>query len=180
MRKLMRSTSTAVIVATLAGTAALATAAPASAASYHCTTSTKSIDDAAYDGAWADNWDFTVKLCAKQSGDYLYSYASLSWDGPAYGQVDDPTIFDGAYFKVQAKKSVSGTDPVLKQANYHGIEAALENSDSNANYNNHYTTPVMKTKVGAARVLTDGELYLDWNNDGNGYGRHQFTASPVV
>ena len=51
---------------------------------------------------------------------------------------------------------------------------------SNANYNNHYTTPVMKTKVGPARVLTDGELYLDWNNDGHGYGRHQFTASPVV
>ncbi|MFH8991389.1 hypothetical protein [Streptomyces sp. NPDC017940] len=180
MRTLKRSTSAALVLAALTGTAALATATPASAASYHCKTSTKSVDDAAYDGIWADNWDFTVKLCSKQSGDYLYSYASISWDGPAYGRVDDPSIFDGAYFKLQAKKSVSGTDPVLKSANYYGIESRLENSDSNANYNNHYTTPVMKTKVGAARVLTDGELYLDWNNDGNGYGHHQFAASPVV
>ncbi|MCW8377061.1 hypothetical protein [Streptomyces justiciae] len=29
---------------------------------------------------------------------------------PAYGQVDDSTIFDSAYFKVQIKKSQSGTD----------------------------------------------------------------------
>lgn len=42
------------------------------------------------------------------------------------------------------------------------------------------TTPAMKTTASAARVLTDGELYLDWNNDGNGYGRHQFAASPIV
>ncbi|MBC9719220.1 hypothetical protein H9Y04_42585 [Streptomyces sp. TRM66268-LWL] len=180
MRKLKRSTSAAILVATLAGTAALATAAPATAASYQCKTSTKSVDDAAYDGIWADNWDFSAKVCAKQSGDYLYSYASISWDGPVIYEIDDSSIFDGAYFKVQAKKSVPGTDPVLKSANYHGIESRLENSSSNANYNNHYTTPVMKTKVGSAPVLTDGELYLDWNNDGNGYGRHQFTASPVV
>ncbi|MEV3990553.1 hypothetical protein AB0J57_16755 [Streptomyces sp. NPDC049837] len=180
MRKLKRSTSSAVIIAALAGTAAIATATPASAADYRCTTSTKSVDDAAYDGPWADNWDFKVSLCAKRSGSTVYTYAKISWDGPAYGQVDDSTIFDGAYFKLQVKKSQSGTDPVKKSANYWGIESRLENSDSNANYNNSYTTPVLSYNIGSSRGLADGELYLDWNNDGKGFGKHLFSGSPTV
>ncbi|MEV7196914.1 hypothetical protein AB0N81_34700 [Streptomyces sp. NPDC093510] len=52
MRTLQRSPSTAVI---FTGTAELATAPPASAASYHCKTSTTSVDDAAYEGFWAED-----------------------------------------------------------------------------------------------------------------------------
>ncbi|MCP3821404.1 hypothetical protein NLX86_25900 [Streptomyces sp. A3M-1-3] len=180
MRTPKRSTSAAVIIAALAGTAAVATGTPAAAASYKCTTSTTSIDDPAYTGPWADNWDVKVSLCAKRSGSTVYTYAKVSWDGPAYGQVDDSTIFDGAYFKLQVKRSQSGTDPVKKSANYYGIESRLENSDSNANYNNAYTTPVLSYTIGSGRGLADGELHLDWNNDGKGYWKHQFSASPAV
>ncbi|MEU8954953.1 hypothetical protein AB0C93_11680 [Streptomyces sp. NPDC048518] len=60
MRTLKRSSSTAVILSALTWTTALATATPAAAASYRCKTSTESVDDTAYDGFWADNWDFTV------------------------------------------------------------------------------------------------------------------------
>ncbi|MEH0658476.1 hypothetical protein QA860_12180 [Streptomyces stelliscabiei] len=180
MRTLQRATSTTIVLAALAGSAALATAYPAAAADYKCTTSKKSIDDAAYSGPWADNWDVTVRLCAKRSGSTVYTYAKISWDGPAYGQVDDSTIFDDAYFKLQVKRSQSGTDPVKKSAKYYGIESRLENSDSNANYNNSYTTPVLSYTIGSARGLADGELHLDWNNDGKGYGKHLFSASPTV
>jgi hypothetical protein len=180
MRHLKRSTSTAVILAALAGTAALATANPAAASDYRCTTSTKSIDDPSYSGPWADNWDVTVRLCAKRSGSTIYTYAKISWDGPAYAYVDDRSIYDGAYFTLQVKKSQAGTDPVKKSKKYYGIESRLENSDSNANYNNSYTTPVLSYAIGSSRALADGELHLDWNNDGRGYWKHLFSASPTV
>ncbi|MEU1149402.1 hypothetical protein ACFYO9_38290 [Streptomyces sp. NPDC005863] len=49
MRTLKRASSTAVILSALAGTTALATAAPAAAASYRCKTSTESVGATAYD-----------------------------------------------------------------------------------------------------------------------------------
>ncbi|MFI1209988.1 hypothetical protein ACH4UV_20510 [Streptomyces sp. NPDC020802] len=54
MRNLKCSTSAAVALAALAGTAALATATPASAASYHCKTSSYSVDDPSYNGLLGD------------------------------------------------------------------------------------------------------------------------------
>jgi hypothetical protein len=180
MRTLKRSASTAVILTALAGTAAVATAAPASAASYKCTSSSKSIDDPAYSGPWADNWDVTVTLCAKRAGSTLYTYAKITWDGPVTGIADDDTIFDDAYFTLQVKKSQSGPDPVKKSANHHGIEARLENSNAYANYNGSYTTPVLSYRIGSSRGLADGELHLEWNNDGKGSWKHPFSASPVV
>lgn len=54
MHTLKRSPSTAVILAALIGTDTLATATTASAASYHCKTSTRSVHAAAYQGFWAD------------------------------------------------------------------------------------------------------------------------------
>ena len=180
MRAMKRSTSAAVILAALAGSAALATASPAAAAASKCTTSTKSIDDSAYDGPWSDNWDFKVTLCAKRSGSTVHTYAKISWDGPVYAYADDSSIFDGAYFTLQVKKSQAGTDPVKKSAKFHGIESRLETSGSDANYNNSYTTPTVSYKIGSARALADGELHLDWNNDGKGYAKHQFSASPAV
>ncbi|MEU0027408.1 hypothetical protein [Streptomyces sp. NPDC006335] len=180
MSSLKRSTSTAVIIAALAGSAAIATATPAAAASYHCKTSTKSIDDPSYSGPWADNWDFTVRICAKRSGSTVYSYANISWDGPVYADADDTSIFDDAYFKLQIKKSQAGTDPVKKQANFGGIEAKLEHSGSDANYNGSYTTGTISYKIGSTKGLGDGELKLDWNNDGAGVRTYPFTASPTV
>ncbi|MES5819529.1 hypothetical protein [Streptomyces sp. RG80] len=180
MRKFTRSASTAFVVAALAGGTAVATAGPAAAATYKCTSSSKSIDDPSYSGPWADNWDFTVKVCAKRSGSTVYSYAKTSWDGPVYSSVDDTTKFEDAYFKVQIKKSQSGTDPVKKSANYGGIEAKLENSDSTGNYNGSYTTPTLSYKIGAGKGLGDGELHLNWKNDGHGDRNYQFSASPVV
>ncbi|PIM71271.1 hypothetical protein CTU88_14150 [Streptomyces sp. JV178] len=180
MHRLKRSTSTAVIIAALTGTAALATAGPAAAADYRCTTSTTLIDDPSYSGPWADNWDVTVRLCAKRSGSTVYTYAKISWDGPVYAYADDSTIFDGAYFTLQVKKSQAGTDPVKKSRRYYGIESRLENSGSDANYNDSYTTPVLSHTIGSSRALADGELHLDWNNDGRGYWKHPFAASPTV
>ncbi|MEU6373459.1 hypothetical protein [Streptomyces sp. NPDC046909] len=180
MRKFTRSASTAIVIAALTGGAAVATATPAAAADYKCTTSKKSIDDPSYSGPWADNWDFTVKVCAKRSGSTVYSYAKVSWDGPVYAQADDTSKFEDAYFKVQIKKSQSGTDPVKKSKNYGAIEAKLENSDSTANYNGSYTTPTLSYKIGSSKGLGDGELHLNWNNDGKGDRNYQFSASPVV
>lgn len=158
----------------------MATASPASAAGYKCTTSAQSIDDTAYDGPWADNWDVTVKTCAKRSGPKLSTFATISWDGPVYGQVDDSSLFDGAYFQLQLKNSVPGADPVVKKANFHGIESRLENSNGNANYNGSYRTPTITAKVGKSKAVGDGILRLDFNNDGAGYRTHRFTATPPV
>ncbi|MFF9040511.1 hypothetical protein ACF090_34170 [Streptomyces sp. NPDC014892] len=180
MHTVKRSTSTAAIVTALVGTAAVATANPAAAANYQCTTSTESIDDPAYSGPWADNWDVTVRLCAMRSGSTVSTYAKLSWDGPAYTYADDSTILDGAYFNLQVKKSQAGTDPVKKSKKYHGIESRLESSGSDANYNNSYTTPVLSYAISSSHALADGELRLDWNNDGRGYWKHLFSASPTV
>ncbi|MEV0259382.1 hypothetical protein AB0H82_34660 [Streptomyces sp. NPDC050732] len=55
MRTLKRSPSTTVVLAALIGNDALATAAPASAAGYHCKTSTRSVHAAAYQGFWAED-----------------------------------------------------------------------------------------------------------------------------
>ncbi|NEB01963.1 hypothetical protein [Streptomyces sp. SID13726] len=176
-----RTTSTAVVLATLAtGAAALAGASPAAAADYRCSTSKKSIDDPSYNGPWADNWNVTVRQCARRSGSTVSAYAKISWDGPVYSRADDRSLFDGAYFTLQIKRSVAGTDPVKKSAKYRGIESRLENSTSSANYNNTYSTPVLSYKAGSGKHLADGELHLDWNNDGRSYRTHLFSASPAV
>lgn len=175
----MRIAAAGLLTATAVAGATLMTAPTASAASYHCKTSHASVDDSSYDGPWPDNWDFTVKNCAKRSGSYVYSYAKISWDGPNwYATMDDPWIFDGAYYKLMTKRSKSGTDPVVKSRNLTGIEDRLENSTSAGNYDGTYTTPTLKTKVGKA--VTDGTLYLDWRSDGRGYHASGFSASPRV
>ncbi|MDX2826473.1 hypothetical protein Sipo8835_12540 [Streptomyces ipomoeae] len=173
-----RAACTALAV-TAALTGAAVTAAPSAAAlAWKCKTSTKSIDQANYDGPWADNWDFKVKICAARSGGTVYSKASISWDGPV-GGVDDTSIFDGAYFRLVLKKQQSGTDPVKRSKNGGGIEAKLENSDGNGNYNGSYSTGTISYKLGAGKGYSDGTLYLDWSDDGHGYQRHDFAASPV-
>ncbi|WP_331718361.1 hypothetical protein [Streptomyces sp. NBC_00624] len=174
-----RSTAGILAVAAVAGTTLIA-APPATAASYHCKSSSKSIDTANYSGPWADQWDVTTKLCARRSGSYVYAYAAVSWDGPVFGSVDDSSIFDSARFRLQIKKSQSGTDPVKTSKDYYGIEAKLENSTSNGNYNNSYTTGTISWKAGSGRGLADGVLQLDWRRCCGGYHSYDFSASPVV
>ncbi|MEW1548342.1 hypothetical protein [Streptomyces tsukubensis] len=154
---------------------------PASAASYKCKTSTKSIDTANYNGPWADQWDVKTTLCAKRSGSYVHAYAKVSWDGPLFGEPDNSAIFDAARFRLQIKKSQSGTDPVKLSKDFYGIEARLENSDVWGNYNGSYTTGTTKWKASSAnKGYADGVLQLDWRKCCGGYHSHNFKASPVV
>ncbi|MFG2703191.1 hypothetical protein [Streptomyces sp. NPDC048386] len=178
MRKLKRSTSTAVIIAALAGTTALATT-PASAASYHCTTSSHSVDDPTYNGPDSDNWDFDVTLCAMRSGGYIYTTATVYWDGPYTAKNRNTYTFNKAKFQLQTKRSVSGTDPVVKSSAFTGLEHALEHSSSNGN--GSYSTGTLKYRAGSGRYLADGYIQLDWSGDGKSYRSPiLFTASPVV
>jgi hypothetical protein len=175
MRALKRSASTAVILAALAGTTALATAAPASAASYHCTTSSYTVDDPS-NNPDSDNWDFDVKLCAKRSGGYIYTTANVNWDGP---YAAPQHRFNKARFHLQTKRSVKGTDPVAKYANYTGLERALGHSSTNGN--GSYETGTLKHKAGSGRYRADGYIELDWSGDGKSYRTPLlFSASPVV
>ncbi|WP_327352835.1 hypothetical protein [Streptomyces sp. NBC_01304] len=179
MRTLKRSTSTAVIIAALAGTAALATAAPASAASYRCTTSDYTVDDPSYSGPDSDNWDLTVKLCAKRSGGYIYTTATVYWDGPYSSKQNNSGTLNKARFHLQTKKSVSGPDKVAKYANYTGLENALEHSSNGGN--GSYETGTLKYPVGSGGYLADGYIELDWSGDGKSYQAPiLFDASPVI
>ncbi|MFD4177198.1 hypothetical protein [Streptomyces anulatus] len=180
MRNLKRSTSTAALLATLAGTAALATATPASAASYHCKTSSYTVDDPSYTGPDSDNWDFDVRLCAKRSGGYIYTTAKVTWDGPYASKQRSHFTFNKARFHLQTKKSTAGTDPVVKYANYTGLEHALEHSSAHGN--GSYETGTLKTKTsGRYQYLADGHIELDWSGDGTGYRKPLlFSASPRV
>nr|WP_119589876.1 hypothetical protein [Streptomyces scabiei] len=179
MRALKRSTSAAVVLAALAGTAALATATPASAASYQCRTSSHTVDDPTYNGPDSDNWDLTVTLCAKRSGGYIYSTAKVNWDGPYTAKNRSTLTFNNAKFQLQTKHSVRGTDPVVRSAAYTGLEHALEHSGGNGN--GSYETGTTAYKAGSGRYLADGYIQLDWSGDGKGYRSPVlFTASPTV
>ncbi|MGW2028273.1 hypothetical protein [Streptomyces decoyicus] len=147
------------------------------AASYRCTTSNQTVDDPSYSGPWPDNWDFTVKVCAARSGSTVTSYTKVSWDGPSTGGA---SIFDGAYVQTQIKRSRSGTDPVVRAANFWGLQPRLERSDGTwGDHNGSYTTAPVSYRIGS-RALGDAEIRLDWNNDGAGYHRYLFRASPAV
>ncbi|MGW0844280.1 hypothetical protein ACWD26_29900 [Streptomyces sp. NPDC002787] len=179
MPALKRTAVTLLAAAAVTGTT-LATAGTASAASYSCkTSSSKSFDDPSYNGPDSDNWAFTVKLCAKRSGGYVYTTATVYWDGPYSSGTNNHFTFDNARFHLQTKKSVSGADPVVKSASYTGLEGALENSSATGN--GSYKTGTLKYKAGSGRYLADGYIQLDWSGDGKGYRAPiQFSASPTV
>ncbi|WP_405824523.1 hypothetical protein OG705_29955 [Streptomyces sp. NBC_00838] len=184
MRSLLRPTAVprAVIAASLA-TAALAgtsvlTAAPASALSYKCATSTKSLDTPEMNGPWADNWDIKIKMCSARSGSTVYSKAIATWDGPVTER--GWPFFNKAALTIWIAKSVSGTDPKVRTGTYTGIEAQLEKSDSWGNYNGSYTTPTISYRVGSTKAYADSQLKLDWRNDGRDYLKYGYTASPKV
>jgi hypothetical protein len=179
MHVFKRSAVTLLAVAAVAGTT-LATAGTASAASYSCKTSSSgSYDDPTYNGPDSDNWEFKVKLCAKRSGGYIYTNATVYWDGPYSSGTNNKYTFNKARFQLQTKKSVSGTDPVAKYANYTGLQNAFAHSSVAGN--GSYKTGTLKYKAGSGRYLADGFIQLDWSGDGKGYRAPiQFTASPTV
>ncbi len=173
-----RTAITLLAVGALAGTT-LATATTASAAGYHCkTSSSSSFDDPSYNGPDSDNWEFDVKLCARRSGGYIYTTATVYWDGP-YSHTNNLLTFKKARFHLQTNKSVRGPDKVVKSANYTGLEGALENSSAAGN--GSYKTGMLKYKAGSSRYLADGYIQLDWSGDGKGYRAPiPFSASPTV
>lgn len=172
-----RLATVALSLSLLAGTAAVL-APTASAASYRCKTSTASVDNPAYSGPWADNINFTVKLCAKKSGGYVYTYAKVDFEGPVMN-VNMTDIFDGARFYLVTKKSVSGTDPTVKSGYFTGLEYKLEHGNTAGN--GSYTTGTLKYKAASSgRYYADGSAQLDWNNDGKSWRATGFSASPTV
>ncbi|MFD5079518.1 hypothetical protein [Streptomyces sp. NPDC058371] len=179
MPALKRTAAALLAAAAVTGTT-LATAGTASAASYSCkTSSSNTYDDPSYNGPDSDNWSFDVKLCARRSGGYIYTTATVYWDGPYSANTNNSFTFNKARFHLQTKKSVSGTDPVVKYANYTGLEGALENSSATGN--GSYETGTLKYRATSARYLADGYIQLDWSGDGKGYRAPiLFTASPTV
>ncbi|MGW0337097.1 hypothetical protein ACWD0J_35615 [Streptomyces sp. NPDC003011] len=179
MSALKRTAITLLAAAAVTGTT-LATAGTASAAGYSCkTSSSKSFDDPSYGGPDSDNWEFDVELCAKRSGGYIYTTATVYWDGPYSSGTNNSFTFNKARFHLETKKSVRGTDPVVKSANYTGLEHALENSSAAGN--GSYETGTLKYRATSARYLADGYIQLDWSGDGKDYKAPiLFTASPTV
>ncbi|WP_199551697.1 hypothetical protein [Streptomyces sp. N35] len=76
----IRMTSGAVLAALVTGVTVLG-AGSASAASYRCTTSSKTIDHPG-STALSDDFDFKVATCAKREGGYVYSKFTVDIDGP--------------------------------------------------------------------------------------------------
>ncbi|KQZ19785.1 hypothetical protein AB0K86_26055 [Streptomyces clavifer] len=167
-------TATAATAALVAGATVLATG-TASAASYKCTTSKKSVDHPG--NTVNDNFNFSVKTCAKREGGYIYTKAYVSVDGP-WGFAGSSSVND-ARALIQVKRSVSGTDPVSKYAYGNGLGSKLNNLDAYGNTS--YTSPTVKHKAAAgSRYLGDSVMQIDWRNDGKGRISYNFSASPTV
>ncbi|MFI7278544.1 hypothetical protein [Streptomyces sp. NPDC049879] len=159
----------AAVAVTLTG-GALCTA-PAAVAAEKCTTSSKSLDMPQYSGPWPDNWDFTVKVCARRSGSNVSAWARVEWNAPT--SAEQVATFDAARVRVQVKRSQSGTDPMLKSGTY-DFRSRAEDGDGS------YTSGTVTAALGKKQGLGDAELLLDWNNDGEGEAVHLFSATPAV
>ncbi|MFE3721399.1 hypothetical protein [Streptomyces cyaneofuscatus] len=167
-------TAIAATAALVAGVTVVGTG-TASAASYKCTTSKKSIDHPG--NTVNDNFNFTVKTCAKREGGYIYAKAYVSVDGP-WNYAGQSAVND-ARALIQVKRSVSGTDPVSKYAYGTGLGSKLNSLDAYGNTS--YTSPTVKHKAAAgSRYLGDSVMQIDWRNDGKGRISYNFSASPTV
>ncbi|MEU7068332.1 hypothetical protein [Streptomyces sp. NPDC046161] len=155
-----------------------ATATPAAAPGYRCSTSTQTIDDAGYSGPAPDNWDITIQTCAARSGSTVYAYAELTWDGPHFYSTTDATIFDGAKVRLQVMASREGTDPVVEERDFQ-LKDRLEKATSSGDRDGHYRTPTISHRAGSG-AYADAVLYLDWHKDGHGYQNHDYKGSPTV
>ncbi|MEU6618647.1 hypothetical protein [Streptomyces parvus] len=173
MRIARTLTAAAATAALVAGATVLGTG-TASAASYKCTTSKKSIDHPGY--TVNDNFNFSVKTCAKREGGYIYAKAYVSVDGP-WNFAGQSSVHN-ARALIQVKRSVSGPDPVTKYAYGTGLGSKLNNLDAYGNTS--YTSPTVKYKATSSRYLGDSVMQIDWRNDGKGRISYNFSASPTV
>ncbi|WP_345669528.1 hypothetical protein [Streptomyces phyllanthi] len=173
-RKVM---SVALVGATVVG-ASLLTVSPASALSWKCKDSSRTIDDAGYSGPWADNWDFTVKNCVARSGDYVYAKATVSWDAPPwYSGSDLSETFDSAHFRLYLKRADANADTVLKKKDF-DIKSKLAAMDGNGN--GSWTSSTIKKKVGSKSAYADGALRLNWDEDGRDVRHYGFKGTRSV
>ncbi|MFI5831970.1 hypothetical protein ACIA6C_32745 [Streptomyces sp. NPDC051578] len=170
--------ATAAALAVLSGTASAATATPAAALGYRCSTSTQTIDDAGYSGPAPDNWDIKIQTCAARSGSTVYAYAELTWDGPHFYAATNATIFDGAKVRLKIMASREGTDPVVTERDFQ-LKDRLEEATSSGDRDGHYRTPTISHQAGSG-AYADAVLYLDWHKDGHGYQNHDYKGSPTV
>ncbi|MGH4030760.1 hypothetical protein ACQB60_17685 [Actinomycetota bacterium Odt1-20B] len=169
-----KAVSVALVGAAVAGASVL-TAAPASALSWKCNSSSRTIDDAGYSGPWGDNWDFTVKNCVARSGGYIYSKATVSWDAPPwYSGTDLSNTFDAAYFRLYVKHADGGADSVLAHKTFY-IQDNL--AAMNGSGNGSWSTGTAKKYVGSKSAYADGALKLNWNNDGRDLVHYGFKGS---
>ncbi|MGW5862608.1 hypothetical protein ACWFRJ_10610 [Streptomyces sp. NPDC055239] len=172
-----KAVSVALVGATVAGVSVLATA-PASALSWKCNSSSRTIDDAGYSGPWGDNWDFTVKNCVARSGGYVYSKAKVTWDAPPwYSGTDLSQTFDDAYFRLYVKHADGGADTVLGHKTFY-IQDNL--AGMNGSGNGSWTTSTAKKYVGGKSAYADGALKLNWDDDGKGLRHYGFKGSGSV
>ncbi|MEU0942334.1 hypothetical protein ABZ379_05980 [Streptomyces canus] len=165
-----RSTLAAASVAVAVLGATVAMTAPASALTWTCKTSSKSIDDAGYSGPWADNWDVTVKVCTARSGNTHYAKAELKWDAPPYYSGDTST-FDAAQFRLFLVRPDSAATAKTKTWD---IEYRLEHSNSSGN--GSFKTSAISFSS-SKKAYADSTLRLNWNNDGRSYRNYEYAQT---
>ncbi|MFJ7423562.1 hypothetical protein ACIQXD_33890 [Streptomyces uncialis] len=174
MRKTMLAAALAAattMVSALAGSAQAA-----SAASWHCKTSTKTVDHPGSTAVW-DDFDLKVKTCAKRSGGTIYAKVSVDIDGPPgfYGY----NVVNSARALVQVKRSVSGPDPV--SAYKYGTGLGSRMNSLNTSGNTTYASPTVSHRAAAgSKYYGDSVLQIDWKDDGKGRRSYDFSASPRV
>ncbi|MGW0773920.1 hypothetical protein ACWD01_09785 [Streptomyces sp. NPDC002835] len=172
-----KAVSLALVGAGVVGATVL-TVTPASALSWKCDSSSRTIDDASYSGPAGDNWDFTVKNCVARSGGYVYSKAKVTWDAPPwYAGTDLSNTFDSAYFRLYVKHADAGADTVLGKKTFY-IQDNL--AAMNGAGNGSWTTSTAKKYVGGKSAYADGALKLNWNNDGKGLRHYGFSGTRSV
>ncbi|MFD7551945.1 hypothetical protein ACFV0R_16260 [Streptomyces sp. NPDC059578] len=174
MRKTMLVAALA--AATLMVPALAGTAQAAPAASWKCTTSSRTVDHPGSSAIW-DDFDFKVKTCSQRSGGTIYARVNVDVDGPpgfsGYDVVNEARVL------VQVKRSVSGPDPVSKYAYGPGLGSKMNNL--NGSGNTLYTSPTVSHRAAAgSRYYGDSVLQIDWETDGQGLKSYAFSASPLV
>lgn len=172
-----KALSVALVGASIVGATVL-TASPASALSWKCKTSSKTIDDAGYSGPWGDNWDFKVKNCVARSGGYVYAKATVSWDAPPwYSGSDLSETFDSAHFRLYITHPDAGTDTILGTKTF-SIRDNL--AGMNGSGNGSWSTSTAKKYVGSKRAYADGALKLNWDEDGKDVRHYDFSGTRSV
>lgn len=151
---------------------AAGTSAPAEAkaGSWHCNSSSRSLDNPGYSGPWADNVAFKVKVCSKRSGGTVYGKSRVSWSTPS-SYSSSP--FDGARLRTYVKKSKSGSDPVRCYKTSRSLRGKFGKSTGS------YTAEGVGCRV-SKYGRGDAALRLNWNNDGKGTRTYKFSAAPRV